>query len=235
MIVQSSLMRDYTRVTATPLDDGLWPPRMRLCGLRRLCRLGPKGASTDRAPDVCRVLEWLVRQLGSASPRHRPNSQRGGPGRLVGVRCFGESLHVKPADLAHAQAVLDDTTFRRVRHVVTENERVLETVAALRGQGPGGIGAFLLASHASMRYDFEISTPELDAAVYATINAGAIGARMTGGGFGGSAIAFVPVELVPAAEQAVRTAFANAGFAAPDVFQVRAAAGAAILDQEVPA
>lgn len=142
---------------------------------------------------------------------------------------------LRPVDLAFAQAVLDFTTFRRVRHVVTENERVLETVAALRDQGPRGIGGFLLASHASMRDDFEISTPELDAAVAATISAGAIGARMTGGGFGGSAIAFVPVELVPAAEQAVRTAFANAGFAAPDVFQVRASAGAAIIDQEIPA
>ena len=87
--------------------------------------------------------------------------------------------------------LVDDVTFRRVRHVVTENQRVLDTVRTLREQGPAAIGDLLVASHASMRDDFEISVPELDTAVEAALAAGAVGARMTGGGFGGAAIALV--------------------------------------------
>jgi galactokinase len=130
-------------------------------------------------------------------------------------------------DIARAAEVLDDETFRRVRHVITENQRVLDTVRTLRESGPVAIGALLDASHASMRDDFEISVPELDLAVVAARGAGALGARMTGGGFGGSAIALTPHELIPAVSAAVRAAFAEAGFAAPDTFVVRAADGAA--------
>jgi galactokinase len=129
-------------------------------------------------------------------------------------------------DLDRARAVLDDETFRRVRHVVTEDQRVLDTVRTLRDQGPTAIGALLDASHVSMRDDFEISVAELDLAVVSARDAGAIGARMTGGGFGGAAIALTPRALVPAVTSAVLAAFAVAGYAAPDVFTVRAAAGA---------
>ena len=129
-------------------------------------------------------------------------------------------------DLDEASGLLDPVTFRRVRHVVTENERVLQTVGVLESTGPGAIGPLLDASHASMRDDFEISCPELDLAVEISRSAGAVGARMTGGGFGGSAIALTPA----AAEQHVRTAveraFAAAGYTAPDIFSVRPAAGA---------
>ncbi len=94
-------------------------------------------------------------------------------------------------DLDRARELMDDVTFRRVRHVVTEDQRVLDTVRTLREQGPGAIGELLDASHVSMRDDFEISVPELDLAVETAQANGAIGARMTGGGFGGSAIALV--------------------------------------------
>ena len=130
-------------------------------------------------------------------------------------------------DLARAQEVLDDETFRRVRHVVTENQRVQDTVRTLREQGPTAIGALLDASHLSMRDDFEISVPELDLAVETARGTGAIGARMTGGGFGGAAIALTPRALIPAVTAAVTAAFAARGFAAPDLFVVRAADGAA--------
>ncbi|MDQ1130343.1 galactokinase [Microbacterium sp. SORGH_AS_0888] len=129
-------------------------------------------------------------------------------------------------DLRRAAELMDDVTFRRVRHIVTENQRVLDTVRVLREQGPLAIGDLLLASHASMRDDFEISTPELDAAVQAAMTAGAIGARMTGGGFGGAAIALVPHALVPAASEAVRRAFAAAGFREPHLFTVAPSRGA---------
>ncbi|WP_104083680.1 galactokinase [Cryobacterium sp. Y11] len=129
-------------------------------------------------------------------------------------------------DLPRAQALLDDETFRRVRHIVTENQRVLDTVQTLRGSGCAAIGALLDASHRSMRDDFEISAPELDLAVVTARAAGAIGARMTGGGFGGAAIALTPTELVPAVQAAVLAAFATHGFATPDLFVVHAADGA---------
>ncbi|GAB3603628.1 galactokinase [Microbacterium aureliae] len=131
-----------------------------------------------------------------------------------------------PGDLARAEQVLDDVTFRRVRHVVTENQRVLDTVRVLGESGAAAIGGLLVASHASMRDDFEISVPELDTAVEAALAAGAVGARMTGGGFGGAAIALVAGDRVAHVTDAVASAFAAAGFAAPTQFTVRPSAGA---------
>ena len=129
-------------------------------------------------------------------------------------------------DLPRAAEILDDVTFRRVRHIVTENQRVLDTVAALDADGPRAIGDLLIASHAAMRDDFEISVPELDLAVDTALTAGALGARMTGGGFGGAAIALIPADLVPAATDAVHAAFAASGFRAPNVFTVTPSQGA---------
>lgn len=130
------------------------------------------------------------------------------------------------ADLDRAREVLDDETFRRVRHVVTEDQRVLDTVRVLRAEGAAGIGALLDASHVSMRDDFEISVPELDVAVEAARAGGALGARMTGGGFGGAAIALVPADALPAVAAAVDRAFAARGFAAPTQFTVTPSDGA---------
>ncbi|ROQ05069.1 MULTISPECIES: galactokinase [unclassified Curtobacterium] len=129
-------------------------------------------------------------------------------------------------DLPRAQELLDDETFRRVRHVVTEDQRVLDTVRTLREQGPRAIGSLLVASHESMRDDFEISVPELDLAVAAAVEHGAVGARMTGGGFGGAAIALVGREARGAITEAVTAAFAAAGYREPNVFTVHAAQGA---------
>ncbi|HET6268752.1 MAG TPA: galactokinase [Arthrobacter sp.] len=142
---------------------------------------------------------------------------------LLGVRALRD---IAPADLPEAAGLLDPVTFRRVRHVVTENERVLQTVELLDAAGPRAIGPLLNASHASMRDDFEISCAELDLAVDAARSGGAIGARMTGGGFGGSAIALAPMESERQVRAAVENAFFRAGHAAPDIFSVRPAAGA---------
>ncbi|PVZ58488.1 galactokinase [Arthrobacter sp. H-02-3] len=142
---------------------------------------------------------------------------------VLGVRALRD---VAVADLQNASEVLDPTTFRRVRHIVTENDRVLQTVDTLRSQDPAHIGHLLDASHASMRDDFEISCPELDLAVDTARTHGAIGARMTGGGFGGSAIALTPVEHEQDVRDAVVRAFAEAGFTRPDIFTVTPSAGA---------
>jgi galactokinase len=111
---------------------------------------------------------------------------------------------------------LDDPVLRRrARHVVTENQRVLEVVAALGDGDWQRIAVLLDESHTSMRDDFEISSRELDLAVETARSAGAVGARMTGGGFGGSAIALVPTPSVDVVRRAVLAAFADAGLREP--------------------
>jgi galactokinase len=131
------------------------------------------------------------------------------------------------ADLDAALARLDDEEQRRLaRHVVTENARVLEVADLLRAGDVAAIGSLLTASHASMRDDFRITVPEVDTAVEALLDAGALGARMTGGGFGGCVIALVGREACADAESAVRTAFEAAGFADPVVFSASPQAGA---------
>jgi galactokinase len=143
--------------------------------------------------------------------------------KLMGVTSLRD---LSVDDLDRARDVLDDVTFRRVRHVVTENQRVLDTVRTLREQGPHAIGDLLDASHASMRDDFEISVPELDLAVETAQANGAIGARMTGGGFGGSAIALVPADAVSRIQVAIDGAFAEHGYTQPTMFTVTASDGA---------
>ncbi|MDD7928744.1 galactokinase [Microbacterium sp. NE2TL11] len=143
--------------------------------------------------------------------------------RVMGVPMLRD---LSVGDLDRAAELLDDVTFRRVRHIVTENQRVLDTVRTLRDEGPRAIGLLLDASHASMRDDFEISVPELDLAADTAVAAGAIGARMTGGGFGGAAIALVETDAVETVTRAVEQAFADAGFTAPTIFPVTPSAGA---------
>jgi galactokinase len=143
--------------------------------------------------------------------------------RLMGVASLRD---LSVDDLDRARTTLDDVTFRRVRHVITENQRVLDTVAALASSGPTSIGELLDASHRSMRDDFEISVPELDLAVETAQSNGAIGARMTGGGFGGSAIALVPLEYVSRVQVAIDGAFAEHALSVPDSFLVTPSDGA---------
>jgi galactokinase len=129
-------------------------------------------------------------------------------------------------DLPAALSTLDDEIARRrARHVVTENQRVLDTVALLRAGRISEIGPLLTQSHASLRDDFEVTVPELDVAVDAALAAGAHGARMTGGGFGGCAIALVERGRAEGARRSVREAFADNGFRPPDLFVTAADGG----------
>ena len=102
-------------------------------------------------------------------------------------------------------------------------------MAALDGGDWQEVGRQFLASHVSMRDDFEISCPELDTVVQTAVEAGAVGARMTGGGFGGSAISLVPVERLEAVMRAVDTAFVAAGYRAPAHLRAEASGAAAVL------
>ena len=143
------------------------------------------------------------------------------------ARTLGVSSLREVDDLDAALHRLDDEVQRRrVRHVITENARVLDAVEALRRGDWPALGRAMDASHESLRHDYEVSSPELDVAVDALRRAGALGARMTGGGFGGSAISVLPATAVPEATAEVRAAFGAAGFGPPELRPVEASAGA---------
>jgi galactokinase len=115
---------------------------------------------------------------------------------------------------------------RRCRHVFAESSRVLAAAELLRRGDQTGVGRLLTASHLSLRDDFEVSWPQADTAVEAAIDAGAIGARMTGGGFGGSVIALAPAERTGQVQDAVSERFAQRRWPAPHYMDA-APAGAA--------
>ncbi len=104
---------------------------------------------------------------------------------------------------------------RTVRHVIAENRRVLAAAELLRAGDQAGIGPLLTASHRSLRDQFEASWPQADAAVDAAIGAGSAGARMTGGGFGGSVIGLMPADRAELIRRAVAERFARHGWQAP--------------------
>jgi galactokinase len=119
-------------------------------------------------------------------------------------------------DLDDALARLsDDVVRRRVRHVVTEIRRVEEAVALMHAGRLREVGPLFTASHASLRDDFEITVPELDVAVDTALAAGALGARMTGGGFGGCIIALVETAATASTLAAITEAFAAHSFTPP--------------------
>lgn len=122
---------------------------------------------------------------------------------------------LRQATLADVAGLSDERVRRRATHVVTEIERVRAASSALADGDWTTVGALFRDSHVSMRDDFEISCDELDVAVTTAVEAGAIGARMTGGGFGGSAIALVPLDRLDAVVRAIDLAFVGAGFRAP--------------------
>ena len=144
--------------------------------------------------------------------------------RRLGVPALRD---VPVAELDAALARLaDDEQRRRVRHVVTEDDRVLRTVEALRAGRTAEIGPLLSASHASLRDDYEVTVPQLDVAAAAAEDAGALGARMTGGGFGGCVLALVAVDRAEGVREAVRRAYADASFGEPAFFEAVPSAGA---------
>ncbi len=146
-----------------------------------------------------------------------------GAARLLGVPALRDATL---ADVDGSRALLGETLWRRSRHVVGDNGRVLEAVRMLEDGAITPLGSVLSASHASLRDYFEVSCDELDTAVEAAVLNGASGARMIGGGFGGSAIALVPDERLEQVRAAVRCASLDRGFPDPEIFQARPAPGA---------
>ena len=124
--------------------------------------------------------------------------------------------------------LLSGAELMRARHVISENVRVLEAVEALRDSDFDEFGRLMYASHASLRDDYEVSTPELDTFVETAKQRGARGARLTGAGFGGCAIALVPEEETAAFTKVCEQVFAERGFEEPAFYEFVPAAGAEI-------
>ena len=137
------------------------------------------------------------------------------------------NLDIKTLD-AHRD-LLTDVEYQRARHAVTEIARVLSAVQLLESRDFTGFGELLTKSHISLRDDYTVSCPELDVAVEAAIKNGALGARMVGGGFGGSAIALVHDGDAGRISQAIERAFAERGFESPRFFSSLPSDGARIL------
>ncbi|MFE6491320.1 galactokinase [Streptomyces sp. NPDC057748] len=125
-----------------------------------------------------------------------------------------------------AAAGVDESVVRYVRHVVSDNQRVEQVIALLDAGDARAAGPVLNAGHVSLRDDLRVSCPELDLVVSAANEAGALGARMTGGGFGGSAIVLVEQEQADTVAKSVLEAFAASGHTAPRIFPAVPSAGA---------
>jgi galactokinase len=143
---------------------------------------------------------------------------------LPGIRALRD---VGIADLEKYKHALPETIYRRCRHVVTENQRVLDAVKALQSGDVGGVGRLMYASHASLRDDYEVSCKELDLLVeLAASGPGVYGARMTGGGFGGCTVNLVREEYATAFGAQMAGTYQQATGIAPDIYVCEPAQGA---------
>jgi galactokinase len=168
------------------------------------------------------IVTDFQRSLGGSN-----NHDREAAGQRAAESLGVETLRdIAVDDLPRVRETQDEETYRRVRHVVTENARVLGVVDLLWSDGPRAIGDFLVASHLSMSSDFDVRNSRSDTAVRSAWRAGALGARKTGGGLGGVAIALVPTERLAFVERKIRQAFIDERFADPEILVVTPTRGA---------
>ncbi|BAU83825.1 galactokinase [Streptomyces laurentii] len=182
----------------------------------------------DLAADGLRLLVVDTRvkhALGDGAYAERRAGCEAGA-RALGVRTLRDVSITQLDDALRKLQGEAESVRRCVRHVVTDNDRVARVIALLDGGDPRAVGALLVEGHTSLRDDLRVSCPELDLVVEAAVEAGALGARMTGGGFGGSAVVLVESERADAVSAAVTGAFAGAGYGVPGVFAAVPAAGA---------
>jgi galactokinase len=136
-------------------------------------------------------------------------------------------------DLEKYRQVLPEQVFRRCRHVISENQRVLDAAQALKARDSDGFGRLMYLSHASLRDDYEVSCMELDLLVeLASSASGVYGARMTGGGFGGCTVNLVRAERVEAFRSYIAPAYREATGIVPEIYVCEAAQGAGAWPQD---
>ncbi len=161
------------------------------------------------------------RHAGGEYAARRASCERAA--RDLGVGSLREVQH---RGIEVLDAVADPLDARRARHVLTENRRVLEFVDAVAASDFAGAGTIMTDSHRSMRDDFAITTAQIDRIADVAVSAGALGARMTGGGFGGCVIALVAAQDIEAVGDAVRRAMNDGGYREPGIARTHASAGA---------
>jgi galactokinase len=176
-------------------------------------------------------LSLLVVDTGSAHRTAGPGyAERVNQCRDAASALGVASLREVPSS-ADVDAITDPVVRARARHVVSENDRVLQTVQLLREDRVADIGPLMTASHASLRDNFEVSTPALDLVVRTALAAGALGARLTGAGFGGSAVALVPSRGVVDVTATVIRELAASGVTHPHVLEIYPSRGAHRVDR----
>lgn len=136
------------------------------------------------------------------------------------------------AELHNSKSMLSEVEYIRARHAVTEMQRVLDCVDALSQSDFKKVGQLINQSHISLRDDYTVSCPELDTAVDAALAAGALGSRMVGGGFGGSAIALIQASKTSETIKAIEKAFAERKFKAPRFFTSLPSQGAEVISKK---
>jgi galactokinase len=146
---------------------------------------------------------------------------------LLGVKALRD---LSLSELEVARGKLPEINFKRARHVITEISRVEEAVQALEIDDFEKFGSLMTESHISLRDDYNVSCSELDLAVDTALNEGALGARMVGGGFGGSAIALIRESDTGKVAAAIERSFKDNGFAAPRFFDSLPSEGAQVID-----
>lgn len=133
---------------------------------------------------------------------------------------------LRPAELDERRGELDETDYRRARHVVSEIQRTLDVTRLLRTRGAATIGPVLQASQDSLREDFEVSTPRIDFTVELALHCGAIAARVSGTGFGGSVFVILPREAAQGFVDRLREAYREQGWEEPGITRTRSHEGA---------
>lgn len=218
------------------------------CGLmdQFACCLGRKGSALFLD---CRLLEFervpidsrmrivicntgVRRELASSEYNIRRGECERAAG-LLGAEIPGvkELRDVSPAQLRERAGILPEPLFKRARHVVSENGRVLRAAEALKSRDYGEFGRLLTDSHRSLRDDFCVSCPELDLMVELASGAGGVcGARMTGAGFGGCAVSLVPEENIEEFMSCVPGKYREKTGIDPKIYVCEAADGAGITD-----
>jgi len=190
------------------------------------CQLAEASAIPFAIADAGLALLAIVSD-GDRSPSGPANQDRRASCHRAAEALGVETLRdLAVNDLPRVRETQNEETFRRVRHVVTENARVAAVVELLWSDGPRAIGDFLVASYLSMRDDFDVHNSHSSRSIRSAQRAGALGARMTGGGLGGVVIALVPTELLSFVERKVRQAFTDERLGEPEFFVVTPSRGA---------
>jgi galactokinase len=230
---------ERARIAQRAENDYVGAPTGLMDQLASLCGEPRRALLIDFLDDSVRAVPFdpaasdvVLLLINSHAPHHHAGGEyaarRASCERAAADLGVGSLRNVQDLSEECLRAIKDPVDARRARHILTENRRVADVVAALADARMAAGGRILTAGHASMRDDFEITTDHIDLIADTAVGAGALGARMTGGGFGGCVIALVPVDRWQDTAEAVRLAVDAAGHHPPTITLTEAGAGASV-------